>query len=151
MEVVFNYIDLTFQLLPTTSDEAYTKHAKYLHSLLRYYDKKSSLKMSHSGKIIDVFRYCIRKDPCLANHLYQQTDGIDKSQNIETAQFNTAIAPQPSSMEVDTQSYLDNLVSKNPAVSELEITLDELKGDGQIYWQSLWIVKLLVLPIHSMT
>ena len=34
-------------------------------------------------------------------------------------------------MEVDTQSNLDKLVSKNPAVSELEITLDELKGDGQ--------------------
>ena len=34
MEVVFNYINLTFQLLPATSDEAYTKHAKYLHTLL---------------------------------------------------------------------------------------------------------------------
>ena len=33
MEVVFNYINLTFQLLPATSDEAYTKHAKYLHTL----------------------------------------------------------------------------------------------------------------------
>ena len=40
MEVVFNDIDHSFQFLPATSDEAYTKHAKYLHSLLRYYDKK---------------------------------------------------------------------------------------------------------------
>ena len=40
MEVVFKYIDLTFQLLPTPSDEAYTKHAKYLHTLLQYSNKK---------------------------------------------------------------------------------------------------------------
>ena len=107
MEVVFNYIDLTFQLLPATSDEAYTKHATYLHTLLRYYDKKSSFSMSHSEKIKDVFRYCIRKDPYLAKHLDQQNDGIDKSQNPDTAQNNADIAPQPSSMEVDTQSNLD--------------------------------------------
>ena len=54
----------------------------------------------------------------MAKYLDQQTDGIDKSQNIETAQLNTPIAPQPASMEVDTQSKLDKLVSKNPAVSE---------------------------------
>ena len=34
-------------------------------------------------------------------------------------------------MEVDTQSKLDKLVSKNPAVSDFERTLDGLKGDGQ--------------------
>ena len=118
MDVVFNYIDLSFQLLPASSDEAYTKHAKYPHILLKYYDVKSSLNMSHSSKIIDVFRYWIWKDPYLAKYLDQQTDGIDKSQNIETAQLNTPIAPQPASMEVDTQSKLDKLVSKNPAVSE---------------------------------
>ena len=55
MEVVFNYINLTFQLLPATSDEAYTKRAEYLHTLLQYYDKKLSLSMSHSKKIKDVF------------------------------------------------------------------------------------------------
>ena len=58
------------------------------------------------------------------------------------SQINADIAPQPSSMEVDTQSNLDKLVSKNPAVSELEITLDDLKGDSQnilaefVYWQA---------------
>ena len=41
------------------------------------------------------------------------------------------IAPQPSLMEVDTQSRLDLLVSKDGAVSGFEITLDGLKGDGQ--------------------
>ena len=87
--------------------------------------------MSHSKKIKDVFRTCIRKYPYLAKHLDQQNDGIDKRQNPDTAQNNADIAPQPSSMEVDTQSNLDKLVSKNPAMSKLETTLDELKGDGQ--------------------
>ena len=51
MDVVFIDIDLSFQLLPATSDEAYTKQAKYLHTLLRYFDTKASLNMSHSEKI----------------------------------------------------------------------------------------------------
>ena len=34
-------------------------------------------------------------------------------------------------MEVDSQCKLDKLVSKNPAVSDFEKTLDGLKGDGQ--------------------
>ena len=55
MDVVFNYIDLSFQLFPISSDEAYRKHAKYLHSLRRYYDKKASLNPDHSESIIDVF------------------------------------------------------------------------------------------------
>ena len=85
------------------------------------------LDMDHSEKIIDIFRYCIRKDPYLAKYLDQQTEGVDRNQNMETAQLgvSTAIAPQPSSMEVDTQSNLDKSVSKKPAVFEFEITLDE--------------------------
>ena len=46
--------------------------------------------MSHSEKI----KYCIKKDPYLAKHLDQQNDGIDKSQNPETAQINADIALQ---------------------------------------------------------
>ena len=45
MDVVFNYIDVSSQL---SSDEAYRKHAKYLHSLWRYDDKKASLNPDHS-------------------------------------------------------------------------------------------------------
>ena len=55
MELVFNYIDLSFQLFPTSSDEAYRTHAKFLHSLRRYYDKKASLNPDHNETIRDVF------------------------------------------------------------------------------------------------
>ena len=141
MDVVFNYIDLSFQLLPATSDEAYKKHAKYLHTLLRYYDKKASLNMSHSEKIIDVFGYCIRKDPYLAKYLDQQIDGmvLTKTRTLKQLKLELLLC----------HNRHCKLVSKFPAVSKLEITLDKLKGDGQIYWQSLWIGKLLVLPTHS--
>ena len=52
---------------------------------------------------------------------------------METAQTssNTANAPQPSLMEVGTQSRLDMLISKNFAVSDFERTVDGLKGDSQ--------------------
>ena len=132
MELVFNYIDLPFQLFPTSSDEAYNTYAKYLQSPRKYYDTKASLNPDYSEKIIDAFRYCSRKDPYLVKYLDQQTESFDKNQNMETTQLgvNTAIAPQPSLMEVDTQSNLDKLVSKNPAVSEVEQTLDNIRGDG---------------------
>ena len=62
----------------------------------------------------------------------QEPEGFDKNQNMEPThiEVNTAVAPQPSSMEVETQSNLDKLVSKKPAVSEVENTLDSLTGDG---------------------
>ena len=114
MELLFNYIDLSFpfQLFPTSedmpiiTDEAFNTHAKYLHSLRMYYDKKSSLNPEHSERLIDVFRYCIRKDPYLAKQLDQEPAGFDNTQNMENTQSetNTAIAPLPSLMEVDTQS-----------------------------------------------
>ena len=62
MELLFNYIDLFFQLFPTSNDmpiitdEAFNTHAKYLYSLRMYYDKKSSLNPEHSERLIDVFR-----------------------------------------------------------------------------------------------
>ena len=119
MELLFNDIDLSFQLFPTSedmpiiTDEAFNTHAKYLHSLRMYYDKKSSLNREHSERLIDVFRYCIRKDPYLAKQLHQEPVGFDNTQNMVNTQSetNTAIAPEVASMEVDTQSNLDKLVS----------------------------------------
>ena len=75
-------------------------------------------------KIIDIFRFCIRSDPYLSKHLDKTTEGVDESQSnlIETTQTssNTAIAPQPSLMEMDTQSRLDMLVSKDVEYTSLK-------------------------------
>ena len=71
----------------------------------------------------------------MSKYLDTNTESLDelKSNPADSAQTssNTAIAPQPSLMEVDTQSRLDMLVSKNVAVSNFERTLDGLKGDVQ--------------------
>ena len=68
----------------------------------------------------------------MAKLLDQEPGGFDISLKEENTQRETitAVAPQPSSMEVDTQSNLDKLVSKNPPVSEVKQTLDNIKGDG---------------------
>ena len=71
----------------------------------------------------------------MSKYLDTNTESLDelKSNPTDTAQTssNTAIAPQPSLMEADTQSRLDMLISKNVAVSEFDRTLNSLKGDGQ--------------------
>ena len=55
MEITFNYIDLSFQLFPSSSDETFKLVAQHLDDLRRYYDKKSFLNLNHSEKIIDIF------------------------------------------------------------------------------------------------
>ena len=43
MELTFNYINLSFQLFQTPSDEVFRTYAKYLPDVWRYYDKRLSL------------------------------------------------------------------------------------------------------------
>ena len=135
MEITFNYIDLSFQLFPVSSDEVFKLIARHLNDLRKYYDRKACLNFNHSEKIFDIFRFCLRRDPYLSKYLDVTTEGLDESQSnlMETAQTssNTSIAPQPSLMEMDTQSKFDVLVSKEVSVSEFEKTRDGLKGDGQ--------------------
>ena len=77
----------------------------------------------------------------MSKYLDEKPESVDESQSnrTDTAQTNpnTAIAPQPSLMEVDIQSRLDMLLNKNVAVSEFERTLCGLQGMAIIYWQNL--------------
>ena len=41
MPLVFNYMDLFFQIYPVTSDETFKKAVRLMKNLCRYYDKKS--------------------------------------------------------------------------------------------------------------
>ena len=85
MEITFNYIHLSFQLFPSTSDETFTLVARYLDDLHRYYDKVMYLDKSFK---------------CFDN---------SRSNEMDTAQTGSiaSISPQSSLMEVDTQSRLD--------------------------------------------
>ena len=119
MPLVFNYMDLFFQILPNNSESSYKK---MMRELCRYYDKKSCLNLKHSEVIIDVFRFCIRKDPDLSKYLEKRTVSLEtiQSNTSEAAHTNldTTTIPNPSMMEVDTQSKLDMLLNKNIVVTE---------------------------------
>ena len=128
MEITFNYIDLSFYLPRSSCDETFKLIARHL----------SDLNFNYSEKIIDIFRFCIRRDAFLSKYLDKTTDGIDESQSnlMEIAQTssNTDIAPQPSLMEMDTQSKLDPLVSKNFQYPCLKKLCTGLEGTAKIYW-----------------
>ena len=69
MEPIFNFIDLSFQLLEGPVDEMVASQIRKLTTLREYYDQKATLNNSHSETIIDLFRVCARKDRILSQAL----------------------------------------------------------------------------------
>ena len=69
MALVFNYMDSFFQIQPNSTEESYKKAAVMMKNLRRFYDKKACLNAKHTESIIDVFRFCIRKDQLLSRNL----------------------------------------------------------------------------------
>ena len=68
MEPIFNFIDISFQLIDSPVDEK-VELLRKLNALREYYDKKSTLNNSHSETIVDLFRVCARKDKILSQAL----------------------------------------------------------------------------------
>ena len=128
MPLVFNYMDLFFQIHPSSTEESYKKAAKMMQELCKYYDKKACLNLKHTEIIIDVFRFCIRKDQVLSKYLERRTASRETG---ESKSDRTHIEPETSSVEVDTRSKLDILSNKYVFINKFERTLDELQGDGQ--------------------
>ena len=127
-------MDLFFQIYPASEEDSFKKAAKLMKDLCRYYDKKTCLNTKHSEIIIDVFRFCISRDPDLSAYLDAKLESLDEMSNpTDTAQTNPSVtvAPQLSMMEVDVQSRLDWLLNKNAVMSKFERTLDGLISDGQ--------------------
>ena len=77
-----------------------------IRELCKYYDKKSCLNLKHSEVIIDVFRFCIRKDPDLSKYLEKRTVSRETFQSSESEAAHTNLdpttIPNPSMMEVHT-------------------------------------------------
>ena len=125
MPLVFNYMDLFFQIHQSSTEESYKKAAKMMRDLCKYYDKKACLNLKHTETIIDVFRFCIRKDQVLSKSLDRRTASRETSETkSDTAhiELETSTHPQTSSMEVDTRSKLDMLSNKNVLITEFERT-----------------------------
>jgi len=62
MEPIFNFIDLSFQLIDGPVDEKVEVLLRKLNILRDYYTKRSTLNNSHSEIIVDLFRVCARKN-----------------------------------------------------------------------------------------
>ena len=148
MEPIFNFIDISFQLIDGPVDDKVECLLRNLNALRDYYDKKSTLNNSHSEVIVDLFRVCARKDKILSQALegeftgfifdddqQQQTLAPDQQQAIapeqETEMDTTNVEPQPAGMEVASQNKLEWLCNKKVMTSNFETTLDGLVGDGQ--------------------
>ena len=141
MEPIFNFIDLSFQLIDSPVDEKVESLLRKLNALREYYDKKSTLNNSHSETIVDLFRVCARKDKILSQALegdftgfifdddrQQQARAPDQQQanapEQETEMDTTNVEPQPNVMEVASQTKLEWLCNKKVMTSNFEATLD---------------------------
>ena len=61
LEPIFNFIDVTFQLLDGPFDKAVALLNKKLSKLRKYYDQKATLNMAQNESIVDLFRYCKKR------------------------------------------------------------------------------------------
>ena len=66
IELIFNFMDLFFHLYNGPMDPIVANLSKKMNNLRRYYDKKATLNMHHSETIVEIFRYCVRKDLILS-------------------------------------------------------------------------------------
>ena len=76
IEPIFNFIDVSFQLLEGPFDKAVALLNKKLTKLRNYYDKKATLNMAQSQDIVDLFRFCARKDRVLSQTLHGDFSGF---------------------------------------------------------------------------
>ena len=76
IEPIFNFIDVSFQLLDGPADKIVALLIKKITALRKYYDQKSTLNMHHSERIIDLFRFYSRKDRVLSQALEGDFSGL---------------------------------------------------------------------------
>ena len=80
-----------FQLYNGPVDNNAATLLKKLNELRRYYDKKIHSKRSSSETIIDIFRFCVRKDSILSFALNSDFVGFDFKGALETSAMDVAV------------------------------------------------------------
>ena len=126
IEPIFNFIDVSFQLLEGPFDKAVALLNKKLTKLRNYYDKKATLNMAQSQDIVDLFRFCARKDRVLSQALHGDFSGFTlefgtkHTQESEQEMDTTNQEPQPKLMEVESQPKREWLCNKKLWVSNFE-------------------------------
>ena len=132
MALVFNYMDSFFQIQPNNTEESFKKAAALMQNLRRFYDKRACLNTKHTESIIDVFRFCVRKDQLLSRILERRVTVRETDEmKSKTAQEAPTTNPQQSDMDVEAQSKMDLLLKKKVFTTSFEDSFDSLQGDGQ--------------------
>ena len=92
--------------------------------------------MAQSQDIVDLFRFCARKDRVLSQALHGDFSGFtlkfgtEHTQESEQEMDTTNQEPQPKLMEMESQPNSELLCNKKMWMSDFELTLDGLVGDG---------------------
>ena len=90
--------------------------------------------MAQSQDIVDLFRFCARKDRVLSQALHGDFSGFtlefgtEHTQESEQEMDTTNQEPQPKLMEVESQPKIEWLCNKKLWVSDFELILDGLVG-----------------------
>ena len=69
IEPIFNFIDVSYQLLDVPFEKTVALLNKQMGKLRNYYNRKATLNMAQSESIVDLFRFCARKDSVLSKAL----------------------------------------------------------------------------------
>ena len=103
-----------------------------MSKLRKYYDEKGTLNMAQNESIVDLFRYCARKDRILSQALQGDFSGftLETLPEPEQEMDTSAEEPQPKLVGVESQLKNDWLCNKKLMVSNFELTFDGLDGDG---------------------
>ena len=131
MALMFNYMDLFFQIQPTSNDESFKKAAAFMQQLRKYYDKNACLNSKHTESIIDVFRFCVRKDQALSKMLERRKTIREPDEAKFEGMEETPINHQQAEMDIEAQSKMDLLLKKKCFITKFEETFDSLQGDGK--------------------
>ena len=114
-------LDSFFQIQPNNTEESFKKAAALMQNLRRFYDKRACLNTKHTESIIDVFRFCVRKDQLLSRMLERRVTVRETDEmKSKTAQEAPTTNPQQSDMDVEAQSKMDLLLKKKVFTTSFE-------------------------------
>ena len=86
---IFNFIDISFQLLEGPFDKAVALLDKKLTKLRNYYNKTATLNIAQSQDIVDLFIFCARKDRVLTQALHSDFSGFTLEFETEHTRIGT--------------------------------------------------------------
>ena len=66
MKLVFDFIALSFEMHNKPMDENFQELNNHVDTIRDYYDKNACLNPKHTGMILDLIRFCVRKNMQLA-------------------------------------------------------------------------------------